>query len=524
MTERYKVLGAMITLGEFTVEELAKRTNVKPNTINTVLTRERPRLEEIGYEETGRRGGQPKKYHIRPDQLYALQAELENLYLSLPAPVPPRHQLQAVAEMPLALLTAEDTWLRRYSKADSLEEKQRLFKLASMDYQKGRLASKRILENTTDHSIRQCIESSLRKLDALKGICQADLSVNSLIEEQEKSEGAQSLEVLDRFREVGRQIALAVGNLRFTWDSVTNHPAEEVEGPQTEPSRTESPYYLEAKSLLDRVARENYRNAAERAAYLARAGAALANIRHAPDEEEPSSAADAFVHFEQGRLKYLMRDYDAAQELFEKAEEAFAASEDHAAEVAKIDQHLTRIYAQRLLERQATTTAEMDARAALAALERTKLATSADQPLTLWLKHILSKLLNESSEREKKLKGEISSLRSALAAAESRAISPEPFMQPYMQRSPVSSHTLVAFGISNLEYAGELNAVAVDQVAALGREYCQNPEDLEVKVAIALGSENPLTCSAVDLTEQGYSKRGVASALQVEHYAMKLTI
>ena len=135
MKERYKVLGAMTSLGEFTVEDVANKTGVKKNTVNTVLGRDKALLEEVPSEATGRRGGQPKRYRIKPESAHLVHSELEDLYKSLPksssftasnlASPEPR-----TVKVPLGLLTAEDTLLQRYPKSVDLNEKQQLFELA----------------------------------------------------------------------------------------------------------------------------------------------------------------------------------------------------------------------------------------------------------------------------------------------------------------------------------------------------------------------------------------------------------
>ena len=58
MLERYRVLGAMLALGEFTVSELVAMSDVQGPTVRTILRRESHYIEEVGTVPTGRRGGQ----------------------------------------------------------------------------------------------------------------------------------------------------------------------------------------------------------------------------------------------------------------------------------------------------------------------------------------------------------------------------------------------------------------------------------------------------------------------------------
>ena len=78
MFERYRVLGAMLALKEFTAEDLATRADVSRATVRTVIHRQQSDLEVIGVLETGRRGGQPRRYHLKQESVGALMAELRS--------------------------------------------------------------------------------------------------------------------------------------------------------------------------------------------------------------------------------------------------------------------------------------------------------------------------------------------------------------------------------------------------------------------------------------------------------------
>ena len=83
MTERYKVLGAMLSLREFTVADLSVFSGVKQTTIRTVLSRGAELLTEIGKEPNQSRGGQFTRYRLREDKVDGLRSELHQLHRQL---------------------------------------------------------------------------------------------------------------------------------------------------------------------------------------------------------------------------------------------------------------------------------------------------------------------------------------------------------------------------------------------------------------------------------------------------------
>ena len=66
MFEQIKILNAMLALDDFTVEDLSKFADVKPKTVYTVLDRRRLLLKDPAIMKTGRRGGRPVRYSLRP--------------------------------------------------------------------------------------------------------------------------------------------------------------------------------------------------------------------------------------------------------------------------------------------------------------------------------------------------------------------------------------------------------------------------------------------------------------------------
>ena len=227
MSARYKVLSAMLALRTFTVDELAKCTGVKTSTIGTVLNRDRSLLEQLGWEETGRRGGQPKRYQLKPEQVGAVEATLKELYPTLEIPSTPTQESRSAFEIPLGLLVAEDVLLNDYAKAQSLEEKEQLFNLALIDLEAGRGEARLKLATTKDEAERDALETSLRKVEAVEEMCRAQLAGAKLaleikvkkpkVAKAVASAAPSSWPVLS---EVNEHISKAIGNLHYLYNSM----------------------------------------------------------------------------------------------------------------------------------------------------------------------------------------------------------------------------------------------------------------------------------------------------------------
>jgi phosphoglucosamine mutase len=118
----------MLALGEFSVAEIADLAQVGKPTVRTVLRREGDHIERVGPQRTGRRGGQPVRWRLRPEARESIRAilrELENLgagsWLDDPsAPDSPE----------AAILSAEDVLLRLAPNASDADERAELIKLA----------------------------------------------------------------------------------------------------------------------------------------------------------------------------------------------------------------------------------------------------------------------------------------------------------------------------------------------------------------------------------------------------------
>lgn len=140
MTERYKVLGAMLAFEEFTVRDLADLSGVKEATVRTVLNRSANLLETLGKSDSEGRGGRFIRYRLRPEEAAKPRSEIEALYQRLPLVPNPGPR----AEPPLGLLAAEDALLRLFPQETSEAEKARALELAETAYKSGRREIERL--------------------------------------------------------------------------------------------------------------------------------------------------------------------------------------------------------------------------------------------------------------------------------------------------------------------------------------------------------------------------------------------
>lgn len=128
MLERYRTLAAMLSLGEFSVAEIAALAQVGESTVRTVLRREDNYVERVGSQPTGRRGGQPGRWRLRPGARESIRAILRQLedagagsWQSDPAELDGRKA---------AVLAAEHVLLRLVPIASDRDERAELIKLA----------------------------------------------------------------------------------------------------------------------------------------------------------------------------------------------------------------------------------------------------------------------------------------------------------------------------------------------------------------------------------------------------------
>src|ERR1041384_2305631 len=411
MSERYKVLGAMTALYEFTAEDVAKKTGVKLNTVHTHIARHKHLLEEVGYEETGRRGGQRKKYRIREEAIESVYEELEGLYQSLPARArtdgPSVEQQSQPTELPLGLFTAEETLLHRYPKATGLEEKRHILDLAGLDYQQGIMAAERILATSSDALFNQAVQEAKERIKALQQVGELDLMANSL--QVETATGAVKFSMpqiqIMEFRQHSAQVVNALPSLfRPTRQINVSGAILSVNS-----FRPDSAHYIEARNLMAQLFYEGAENSVERSTLLEQAGTAIGFLQQEYSAPDTPQITQAFIDYEHAKYRYLTQEYARAMELFDRARAVFASFPSYGDEVARIDQYLAllAIDAKPRLGKPTTFWEEVADMAALRQFDK----KSHWNPLVTRLRKLLSDVIQEFTRTEKSLNEEIGRLR-----------------------------------------------------------------------------------------------------------------
>src|SRR5882672_6512477 len=139
MNERFKVLGAMLALREFTAVDLAEFSGVNVNTVRVVLGREKWAWEETGRRSSGQRGGQFIQYRVKSAQFPALEKTIDGL-LSEAKSIAFRMESTSGAAgtarvedtVPVLLLAAEDALGRRFPEAATLQDRVHLLSLSEI--------------------------------------------------------------------------------------------------------------------------------------------------------------------------------------------------------------------------------------------------------------------------------------------------------------------------------------------------------------------------------------------------------
>jgi hypothetical protein len=148
MLERYKVLGAMLALKQFTVEDLARFSGVNPTTVRTVLNREAKYLHEAGRRATGQPGGQYTRYELDRKHVTLLRSELQELFGQVWATAQAVQDAQNSNVIPLSLLAIEDALLHRYPNARDTQEKRHILNLSTVGLNSSELRGKRLTQKT----------------------------------------------------------------------------------------------------------------------------------------------------------------------------------------------------------------------------------------------------------------------------------------------------------------------------------------------------------------------------------------
>jgi hypothetical protein len=113
---RYRVFGAALTLGEFTVANLARLSGVKETSVRTILRRDLGVfLENHGQKPSGKKGGSSTVYSLKPQAVVNLQSQLEAMYMEARRLAPGAEEGSAAPSGPeaLAALLAAESLLER---------------------------------------------------------------------------------------------------------------------------------------------------------------------------------------------------------------------------------------------------------------------------------------------------------------------------------------------------------------------------------------------------------------------------
>jgi hypothetical protein len=140
MLERYRTLGAMLALREFTVADLALYSGVKESTVRTILARESQYVQRTLAVPSGKPGGQPLAYKLRSNAEQNLTEVLRELEaIGAKPPVADRSTGDGAGSPPAALIAAEDILLRQLPQCRTQAERDQLVELAAADYEDARL-------------------------------------------------------------------------------------------------------------------------------------------------------------------------------------------------------------------------------------------------------------------------------------------------------------------------------------------------------------------------------------------------
>lgn len=184
MSATYRVLGSMLALKQFTLKDLEAHSGVGYHSVRSTLDRRKDLVQEVGTQETNRRGGQIKLYRVRNESLDKLRREvvdLVNYIRKIPVETeidpdlerePPKEEV----EQPLTLLAGEEALLYLLPKANTLEEKETLLSAATSDLETGQAEVDLIARNGSKTEAAEA-RALMQRVSALKAISEAELSL-----------------------------------------------------------------------------------------------------------------------------------------------------------------------------------------------------------------------------------------------------------------------------------------------------------------------------------------------------------
>ena len=143
--ERYKILAAILALGKFTADELAKISGIEYSTVcNTIASVKGEYIKHIGRKTTDDNGGQSDLYRIDQRKVCAIRMEIDALFNKMCGQHNTNAEVDIVPDAPLSLVVAGDIIAELVKESKSLYETDRLLALAEMNIKNVRaeLASK----------------------------------------------------------------------------------------------------------------------------------------------------------------------------------------------------------------------------------------------------------------------------------------------------------------------------------------------------------------------------------------------
>jgi len=132
-TQAQRVFAAMRDIDEFTVSQLVHSSGVNPDTVRTVLLRNSEFLEEVGRQETGRRGGQFRKYRLTDAGRAYVDSHLPPALERRLGADPSRTWVDGSPFVPEGLRAAQDTLTSRLQTVDGQASREFLLRLADVD-------------------------------------------------------------------------------------------------------------------------------------------------------------------------------------------------------------------------------------------------------------------------------------------------------------------------------------------------------------------------------------------------------
>lgn len=190
MKQIYKVLGSMLALKEFTINDLAKYSGVNRGTVDTLYRRYPQFWEVIEQEKNGKRGGQSVRFRVKPEEVQTLQRTLSELFNEVKTLTGTKAERDRMAEArsevawkpldpPVSLAAGEEALLYLFPKAESAEEKQTLLAAADSDLRSGQLEVEILSKRAADPRQVEGVKALLHRVAVLKKLSEAELAIEN---------------------------------------------------------------------------------------------------------------------------------------------------------------------------------------------------------------------------------------------------------------------------------------------------------------------------------------------------------